>query len=496
MSCREAVELFANVPNIRRILQTLCDVGLDYLTLGQSAPTLSGGEAQRVKLAAELSRPDTGQTLYLLDEPTTGRHFDDLAKLLDVLQRLVDQGNTVVVIEHNLDVIKSADWIIDIGPEAGERGGEVVAAGTPEVLAADACSVSHTARALVPVLASSPYRARVPFDRARQIEHGGDLDLAAIGRDVKMPWEVDGRRWHTSDRVDRNGRPCRWDGRILDQIERRIHQGGEFAPTNWNSRTVVEINAQKKSDGWFFHAITGERWLVKLKFRTAKKTFKRDALLAQLTLPPLDDVPEIEAYGRAPRIKCKNLRGPWQEVQIDAYTWQEIDTPAFWSFLDSAIAGFQQYTHRVEQRPEDVMPWKVLGQKWHLARKGFPPGKKVIWDTEVLEDLLELLAEAEPHAEFLWNNQNVVNVMVPSGRSPWATVFTKRLAGIDLVLNGPKGAFALGRIADLGAERGLSTNGSDTDRMKLRFVTSEDLARGDLALLLREHAAAVRKTLT
>ena len=136
MSCGEAVKLFENIPKIRRPLQTLCDVGLDYLTLGQPAPTLSGGEAQRVKLAAELSRPDTGRTLYLLDEPTTGLHFDDLAKLLDVLNRLVDLGNTVVVIEHNLDVIKTADWVIDLGPEAGEEGGYVVAAGTPEDIVA------------------------------------------------------------------------------------------------------------------------------------------------------------------------------------------------------------------------------------------------------------------------------------------------------------------------------------------------------------------------
>ena len=121
MSCGEAVKLFENIPKIRRPLQMLCDVGLDYVTLGQPAPTLSGGEAQRVKLAAELARPDTGRTLYLLDEPTTGLHFDDLAKLLDVLNRLVDLGNTVVVIEHNLDVIKTADWVIDLGPEAGDE---------------------------------------------------------------------------------------------------------------------------------------------------------------------------------------------------------------------------------------------------------------------------------------------------------------------------------------------------------------------------------------
>ena len=123
MSCGKALKLFENIPKIRRILQTLCDVGLDYLRLGQPAHTLSGGEAQRVKLAAELARPDTGRTLYLLDEPTTGLHFEDLAKLLEVLHRLVDLGNTVVVIEHNLDVIKTADWMIDIGPEAGDAGG-------------------------------------------------------------------------------------------------------------------------------------------------------------------------------------------------------------------------------------------------------------------------------------------------------------------------------------------------------------------------------------
>src|SRR5690606_7831026 len=125
-----------NIPKIRRILQTLCDVGLDYVALGQSAATLSGGEAQRVKLAAELSRPDTGKTLYVLDEPTTGLHFDDIGKLLEVLHRLVDLGNTVLVIEHNLDVIKQADWVIDIGPEAGFAGGQVVAAGTPEQIVA------------------------------------------------------------------------------------------------------------------------------------------------------------------------------------------------------------------------------------------------------------------------------------------------------------------------------------------------------------------------
>jgi excinuclease ABC subunit A len=135
LSCEEALSFFANQPPIARHMQTLVDVGLGYIRLGQPAPTLSGGEAQRVKLSSELSRRPTGHTLYVLDEPTTGLHFEDTRRLLHVLDRLVDQGNTVVVIEHNLDVIKTADWIIDLGPEGGDGGGRIVAEGTPEQVA-------------------------------------------------------------------------------------------------------------------------------------------------------------------------------------------------------------------------------------------------------------------------------------------------------------------------------------------------------------------------
>ena len=137
MSVEEALEFFQNIPPIHRHMQTLSDVGLGYIKLGQPAPTLSGGEAQRIKLSSELHKRATGNTIYVLDEPTTGLHFEDIRKLLGVLQRLVAAGNTVLVIEHNLDVVKTADWIIDLGPEGGDMGGRVVAAGTPEAIAAD-----------------------------------------------------------------------------------------------------------------------------------------------------------------------------------------------------------------------------------------------------------------------------------------------------------------------------------------------------------------------
>ena len=150
MTVDEAVPFFGVVNRIRDRLTILQQVGLGYIKLGQQATTLSGGEAQRIKLSKELARRATGRTLYILDEPTTGLHFEDVRKLLEVLHALVDQGNTVVVIEHNLEVIKTADWVLDLGPEGGEGGGRLVVEGTPEDVAA--CATSHTGRYLRPLL--------------------------------------------------------------------------------------------------------------------------------------------------------------------------------------------------------------------------------------------------------------------------------------------------------------------------------------------------------
>ena len=158
LTVEDALHFFENQPRIRQKLETVNDVGLGYIHLGQSATTLSGGEAQRVKLATELSKRDTGRTLYILDEPTTGLHFEDVRLLLDVLHRLVDRGNTVLVIEHNLDVIKTADWIVDLGPEGGTRGGTIVAAGTPGDVAV--VEASYTGQYLKPLFERKRQRAR------------------------------------------------------------------------------------------------------------------------------------------------------------------------------------------------------------------------------------------------------------------------------------------------------------------------------------------------
>jgi excinuclease ABC subunit A len=161
----EALEFLASVPAIRQRLEALREVGLEYVRLGQAATTLSGGEAQRVKLARELARRATGRTLYVLDEPTTGLHFDDVRRLLEVLGRLVDAGNTVLLIEHNLDVVKSADHVIDLGPEGGREGGSVVVAGTPEEVAA--CAGSYTGAFLRPILGPNASALPVPAAERR-----------------------------------------------------------------------------------------------------------------------------------------------------------------------------------------------------------------------------------------------------------------------------------------------------------------------------------------
>ena len=517
MTCADALELFDSLPKIRRIVQTLCDVGLDYLTLGQAAPTLSGGEAQRVKLAAELARPDTGRTLYLLDEPTTGLHFDDLAKLLNVLNRLVDVGNTVVVIEHNLDVIKTADWVIDIGPEAGDQGGYITAAGTPEEIVAHAQAVgasrakkngrrskraaehvSLTGLALAPVLKEGPYETRTVYNPiTAEQPREGDLDITDVGKQAKMPWQVDGRAWHTRDRVGRKGEPCRWNGRILSEIVDRIQKSDGFGDTNWNARTIVEIAGETKSHGWFLHAITGESWLLKLKFRVAKNTFRREEITRRFDLKPLNQMDELPVYGNEPRVRAKAIRGPWQEIEFRVHSWNEVDTPEFWNFLEQAIEGFRSVTQKAALNIEDHMPWKKLGKKWHLSRRGFPVGKKVKWNIDLLDQLLELLADvASEHSEFLWNNQQLVHLYVPEHKVPWATVHTKRTESLDLALTGPKSLFSLGRITELGDAPSVDAMNEAHDQIKLCFHRHDQLENEDLRAFLQEHLDSVRAALS
>jgi excinuclease ABC subunit A len=504
MSIGEVAELFSNIPAIRRTMETLCAIGLDYLTLGQSAPTLSGGESQRVKLAAELARPNTGKTLYLLDEPTTGLHFDDIAKLLKVLNSLVELGNTVIVIEHNLDVIKTADWLVDVGPEAGSGGGQIIAAGTPEKLVAHAVAYqkqtkssrtrkskqpallrSYTGEILQPILSTGHRSDREVFDAQSLGEkQDGDLDLKQIGRDAQMPWQQDGRRWHTQDHVSLSGAACQWEGAALESIIDFIEGKEGFGEINWNHRSIVEVNGPVKKQGWFLHANTGDEWLLRLSFRVKRNTFMQDVLRERLSLKSLDDLDELPIYGRSNRVRVKNLKGPWQEVTLTIHWQEEIETPAFQEFLEQAAESFLGLIHREEIKPDDIMPWKVLKKKWHLSRKGFPNNKRVAWNPELLETLFELLEQTYADASIQWDSKSLVNFVQAGKRKPFLTIHTKRREGVDVTFRSADGVITLGKIADLGSEREIKTDSRGKEQARIRFTKASQVASKSFQQLL------------
>ncbi len=497
MRVAEALEVFGNIPKIRVILQTLADVGLGYMALGQPAPTMSGGEAQRVKLAAELARPSTGRTLYLLDEPTTGLHFDDVRKLLDVLHRLADLGNTVVVVEHNLDVIKTADWLIDLGPDAGVRGGMVVAQGSPERVAANFADTSgnvasHTGRLLAPVLAAGPLAERPRYDhKAAMKARIDDVEITQVGRDEKLPWELDGERWHTLERVTTKGTVPKWDGAALKFAVQLVEARGPFAPTDWNTRSVVEIAAPTKSQGWFLHALTGHEAYFTLNFRVARNTFKTPDLAAKLKLKPLSDIAGLENYSRDTRVEVTNTRGPWQDVVVTITAKAEVATPAFAEFLDRAAESFRANLKRMQTSVEDVMPWKLDGERWHTGSKGFPPGKSVKWETGLTAKLFELVREAVPGVEFKFDTRDSVLVKLPGVSASWGRVKTKDPAALEIRLVGKPGQFNLGRLDGLGAspEIARDTGAGGGESVTLRFRTPDHLKPGPLKKFLAEHAA-------
>jgi len=511
MSISKALELFSNVPKIRAPLATLDAIGLGYLTLGQSAPTLSGGEAQRIKLAAELCKPNRGRTLYLLDEPTTGLHFDDILKLLSVLNSLVEQGNTVVVIEHNLDVIKTADWIIDLGPEAGSGGGQIVVQGTPENVveyataggfvpnpqssglsrrkAPDLGQIglrlrSWTGELLAPVLAASTRGTIETFDAAEvAAKKSGDVSIEELGKSAKLPWDVDGRKWHTQDRIAHTGKPCRWDGQALQLVIDLIEKEKGLAPTNWNDRATIEVRADKGL-GWFLHGRSGGEWLLALCFRVKKGEFNTEILDASLGLKPLDEMNDVEAYGREPRVKARDLKTAWQEVTIKVWQKSEIDTPEFSQFIKQALKSYMSLSKAEAANPEDVMPWKVLGRKWHLMKKGVPATGRGVWDIKIVERLLPVLETHFEKNDVEYGIRSKINWTRSKGGKSVAELHTKRSDSVDLILYLPTGKVTIGAIAAIGDSQDIQPTRDGQDAVRIRFTKPEQLGSAELISLI------------
>ena len=481
MPIEKALEVFSNVPKIRAPLATLNAIGLGYLTIGQSAPTLSGGEAQRIKLAAELAKPNKGQTLYLLDEPTTGLHFDDIAKLLAVLNSLVEQGNSVVVIEHNLDVIKTADWIIDLGPEAGAGGGHIVVEGTPEDVVEHASANgkakphrSWTGEMLAPVLKEAKAGTIEVFDVEEVArKRADDVSVDQLGKAAKLPWEVDGQRWHTQECLSHDGQRCRWDGEALQFVVDFFAADERLSPVNWNHRSTIEVKS-KGGLGWLLHARSGHEWLLTLCFRVRKNTFEQKSLSAALNLTPIDDVEEIHYYSQSPRVRVRNLKTPWQEVTIKIWKKEEVDNEAFREFLQTAADGHLSQALKEKANPDDLTPWKQLGRKWHLMKKGLP--KRPDWTFATLEKALPVveLALAESKADY--GIRSKIN-WKSSGGQPTGELHTKRKDGVDLVVFVPKGTVTIGAVAEFGMEQEVKPAKGEQDAVRIRFRRPDQVSK-------------------
>lgn len=485
MPVEKSLEVFAHVPKIRAPLATLDAIGLGYVTLGQSAPTLSGGEAQRIKLAAELSRPNSGRTLYLLDEPTTGLHIDDIAKLLSVLNSLVAKGNTVIVIEHNMDVIKTADWIVDIGPEAGAGGGQIVTAGTPEEVVAYAKSVtaksklprSWTGEILAPVLAASETGEIEVFDVASIAKkRSTDLSVRQLGKEVRLPWEVNGQRWHTQECFSHDGQRCQWEGDALQYVIDLLAKEQELSPANWNHRSTVEVKANNGL-GWLLHARTGHEWLLTLCFRVKKSTFETKALDVQLELTPIDDVEDIHYYSDSPRVKVRNGKAGWQEVTIKVWKKEEIETKGFRAFLRVAVDTYLAQATKQKLNPDDLTPWKQLGRQWHVMRKGLPNNGRITWKFSTLEKLLTVMESTLSNCTADYGIRTKINWKQSDG-SPAAELHTKRKNSLDLTLYVPPGSITIGAIAEFGIEQVITPHRNGTDAVKIRFDGISQVSSG------------------
>ncbi|MFQ6132512.1 MAG: excinuclease ABC subunit UvrA [Armatimonadota bacterium] len=414
MTVAEALEHFQNVPKIRVYLETLYDVGLGYLQLGQPAPTLSGGEAQRVKLARELSRPSTGRTFYILDEPTTGLHLADIVKLLEVLNRLVDAGNTVLVVEHNPDVIKTADWIIDLGPEGGEQGGEVVAAGPPEEVARS--KRSHTGRVLRRALRESRRVERPRYDprevAARRLEERGRA--TALGKGRRQPWELDGRKWHTEERLRRSRGRQVWQGEALGLLVDLICDTDQLAEAQWDARDRVVVHHAGARQP-FCTIKTSPRLAFRAELLVEAGKFDEEQLRKRLKLKPWKETPGCER-GRGPRLSLARGR-TFDRVGLAVNRREEIDTKNFRTFLQVALRGYRQAAGVQEIDVDKVgqgvkLPWLADGRRWHLEQRTAEDGREPLW-REGLAYLTGLIEELDPSLDIQWHRRNKVIIVAP-----------------------------------------------------------------------------------
>ncbi len=493
MRISDALTHFENQPKVRRMLQTLVDVGLGYLSLGQPAPTLSGGESQRVKLAAELGRPSTGKTLYILDEPTTGLHFDDLRKLLEVLHRFCDLGNTVICIEHNLDVIKTADWLIDLGPEGGIGGGEIVAEGTPETVAAN--PRSHTGRIIAELLAAQPKLKRQAFDTGG-LEEIEDVrfDEQDLGKG-NMPWEMDGKAWHTRDRIGHRGEACRWEGPALEWLINEIEKAakGKFSPTNYNSRSTVEIKMPGSQTPWFFHARTGNTWLLDASFRVPVRAFSAAEVRKLVPLKVLDECDDLPIYGRESRVSVRHSGRLTDDIRILINNKKEIATADCREFIQRAVKAYQRLVRRLAEDVAIRQPWRVAGRAWHLGQQMLTKRDQILWRGTLIAEVLGRLKKIDADIQEDWTRKVMVTLEHPKIEGVWGRLITNHPHAMRLEFRTRRGQFTPALIEKLGLDVKIRHMRGNEDQIQFWLQKMDQGDAGQLDALIRGSIAGLSR---
>ncbi len=258
---------------------------------------------------------------------------------------------------------------------------------------------------------------------------------------------------------------------------------------------MVEIAAPKATQGWFLHALTGMEWLLRLVFRVGKKAFNGPALAQKLGIRSLNESPELglQVYGADDRVWITDHKGPWQSVTILVNRLSEIETPAFRTFIQEAANSFQATLKRMQTKPEDVMPWKLNGERWHLGEKGFPVGKKLRWDRALLPKVLDVLRSIEPKLEVRWDTRDAITIKVPGVSRGWAQFRTKEASALFCRFLGKKGQFNLSQIEGLGVQPTIDGKRAEGDVVRLHFQTVAQVQTAKLKQMLVEHLRGFRE---
>jgi excinuclease ABC subunit A len=389
-------------------------------------------------------------------------------------------------------VLKTADWIIDLGPEGGVGGGEVVAEGPPEKIVRN--KRSHTGAVLKDLLSAEPREHREVFDPNKVAEEvAKDVNLDDVG-DARMPWEIDGRKWHTRDRVGHRGERVRWEGTALDWLIDEIEKlgKGKLSPTDYNHRSRIEMKLPGSQTPWFVHFRTGGTWLLDATFRVPTRAFSAPEVRRLVPLKKLDDCEDLPIYGREPRVNVRSSGRLTEDIRILVNNKKEIATPECREFIKRAFKAYQRLVRKMADDVVTRQPWKVNGKSWHVSQQMLARKNGIQWRGTLIVEFLGRLKKIEPKLQEDWKRKVMVAVDHPEVDGYWCRLVTNHAQAMRVSIRTRRGQFTPAMIERLGMEPQIrNVQGSDLVEFWLRKLDQCDLEQ--LRELVTESIAELKK---